>query len=80
MAAPEAFGFLGAEPAGLVVDRGRLEVPAGEAFSMVGGDITVTADNNGLFSGGEDGTVRAEAGCGSRRAGMQESSTLSGRR
>jgi filamentous hemagglutinin family protein len=50
-AAPEAFGFLGAEPGDLAVDRSRLSVPAGEALSLVGGDLTVTA-----------GTIRAETG------------------
>ena len=42
VAAPEQFGFLGAEPAGITVDRSALEVPAGEALSLVGGDSLST--------------------------------------
>jgi filamentous hemagglutinin family protein len=62
VAPPDAFGFLGATPTDIAVDRGRLSVPVGEALSLVGGDITVSGGNNGAASGGEAGTVRAEAG------------------
>jgi filamentous hemagglutinin family protein len=41
VAAPEAFGFLGPTPAPILVDRSTLQVPPGEALSLVGGDITV---------------------------------------
>jgi large exoprotein involved in heme utilization and adhesion len=44
VAAPEAFGFLGPRPAAIAVDGGGiLEVPGGEALSLVGGDVAVTA-------------------------------------
>jgi filamentous hemagglutinin family protein len=41
VAAPEAFGFLGAKPAGITVDHGTLGVPLGKTLSLVGGDIDV---------------------------------------
>jgi filamentous hemagglutinin family protein len=41
VAAPEAFGFLGADAGGISVDRGRLEVGTGETLSLVGGPIMV---------------------------------------
>jgi filamentous hemagglutinin family protein len=41
VAAPEAFGFLRARPAGITVDHGTLEVPSGNALSLVGGDLDV---------------------------------------
>jgi filamentous hemagglutinin family protein len=62
VAPPEAFGFLGTEPGAIKVDRSTLVVPAGKAFSIVGGDVTIDGGNNGAVSGGDDGTVRAEAG------------------
>jgi filamentous hemagglutinin family protein len=63
VAAPQAFGFLGGgEPGAIAVDRGRLEVPAGEALSLVGGDVTVDAGGDGLLDGGEAGLVRARSG------------------
>ncbi|MEE9355358.1 MAG: filamentous hemagglutinin N-terminal domain-containing protein [Methylococcaceae bacterium] len=43
-ALPEAFGFLGENPAGISVTGGNnttLEVPNGEMISLVGGDITI---------------------------------------
>ena len=58
VAAPEAFGFLGGRPESVMVDRSTLEVPAGESFSIVGGDITIDGGN----SGGEQGRILAEAG------------------
>ena len=58
VAAPKAFGFLGAAPRPILVDRSRLEVPANESFSIVGGDITI----DGGDSGGELGRIEAEAG------------------
>jgi hypothetical protein len=62
VAGPEAFGFLGPDPAPIAVDRSTLEVPAGETFSIVGGEITIDGGNNGFASGGEAGAARAEAG------------------
>ncbi len=41
-AAPAAFGFLGANPAGITVNDSTLAVPTGETLSLVGGDITIT--------------------------------------
>jgi len=41
VAAPEAFGFLGSSPAAMTVDRSVLEVPSGQALSLVGGDIEI---------------------------------------
>ena len=57
VAAPEAFGFLGAAPSAISVDRSTLEVPAGEALSIIGGDITIDGSNSG-----DQGILRAEAG------------------
>jgi filamentous hemagglutinin family protein len=48
---PEAFGFLGANPAPITVDASFLQVVPGEALSLVGGDVDV---------GRAD--IRAEAG------------------
>ena len=58
VAAPEAFGFLGGRPGNIVVDRSTLAVPAGESFSLVGGDIMI----DGGISGGGQGRIAAEAG------------------
>jgi filamentous hemagglutinin family protein len=44
VAAPEAFGFLGANPAGISADRSYLEVPEGATLSFVGGDIDYQGD------------------------------------
>jgi filamentous hemagglutinin family protein len=66
VAAPEAFGFLGAKPAGIDIDRSVLKVRKGEALSITAGDITIRgSDDNNLVRdglGGEPGTVRARAG------------------
>jgi filamentous hemagglutinin family protein len=66
VAAPEAFGFLRAGPAGITVDRSLLEVPQGKALSLVGGNIAIRGDNDGdrnIYGfADEPGTVRAEAG------------------
>jgi filamentous hemagglutinin family protein len=66
VAAPEAFGFLGARPAGITVDRSVLEVPTGKALSLVGGDLAIRGNNDGIVNDtrrtDEPGTVRAPAG------------------
>src|SRR5919109_1856220 len=52
VAPPEAFGFLGErQPAGIVVQGSRLQVPAGEKLSVVGGDIQI-ADGSLYAPGG----------------------------
>jgi filamentous hemagglutinin family protein len=43
VAAPEAFGFLGAAPAAITVDRSTLAVDEGQAFSIVGGSLSLSA-------------------------------------
>ncbi len=53
IARPEAFGFLSGKPAPIVVDRSHLEVPTGEAFSIIAGDITVTDRNEDAADFGE---------------------------
>jgi filamentous hemagglutinin family protein len=60
-AAPEAFGFLGAPPGAITVDRSLLQVPTGQALSLVGGDITIQGDAAAVDLGGP-GTLHAEAG------------------
>jgi hypothetical protein len=40
-APPEAFGFLGENPAGISVQGSFLQVPAGETLSVVGGDVQI---------------------------------------
>jgi filamentous hemagglutinin family protein len=60
VAAPEAFGFLRAKPAGISVKESVLDVKARKALSLVGGDITVRGNGNGAAD--EPGTVRARAG------------------
>lgn len=59
VAAPEAFGFLGGETGGIDVDvTGRaLTSRPFERFSLVGGDISIHAGENG-----ETGTLRAPNG------------------
>src|ERR671923_742537 len=52
VAPPEAFGFLGErQPAGIAVQGSRLQVPAGETLSVVGGDIRI-ADGSLYAPGG----------------------------
>ncbi len=41
MAQPEAFGFLSETPADITVNGSSLQVPEGEALSLVGGDIRI---------------------------------------
>jgi large exoprotein involved in heme utilization and adhesion len=54
VAPPEAFGFLGSTDGRILVDQSVLEVPAGKAFSIVGGNIDI--------AGGPEGFIAAEAG------------------
>jgi filamentous hemagglutinin family protein len=63
VAAPQAFGFLRARPAPIDVNRGMVEVPKGEALSLVGGDVTVRGESGGAVNfGNGPGTARAPAG------------------
>jgi filamentous hemagglutinin family protein len=66
VAPPAAFGFLGAKPGGITVDQSVLEVPEGKALSLVGGDITVRGNHDGVANStglaDEPGTMRAKAG------------------
>jgi filamentous hemagglutinin family protein len=62
VAEPGAFGFLGSKPGAIAVDRSTLEVPKGEALSLVGGDVTITAGNKGAVGGGAAGVVLAPSG------------------
>ena len=69
MAPPEAFGFLGADPAPITVDTSFLEVVPGEALSIVGGDIDVSgalllapAGEISLLALGEPGAARLSDG------------------
>ncbi|MEK0082333.1 filamentous hemagglutinin N-terminal domain-containing protein [Benzoatithermus flavus] len=66
VAAPQAFGFLGARPAPVTVDRSVLDVPEGQALSLTGGDVTIRGNSDGIANGtefaDEPGTVRARAG------------------
>jgi filamentous hemagglutinin family protein len=41
VAPPAAFGFLGANPAGISVSRSELAVPEGQTLSLVGGDVAI---------------------------------------
>ena len=41
VAAPESFGFLGADPAGITISGSELAVGEGETLSVVGGDIDI---------------------------------------
>jgi filamentous hemagglutinin family protein len=50
VAAPEAFGFLGADPAPILVGGSTLEVPGGDALSLVGGEITVIGSEDSIVS------------------------------
>jgi len=65
VAPPAAFGFLGARPAGIDVNRSVLKVRKGEALSLVGGDLEVAGNSAGPAHdglGGKPGTVRAPGG------------------
>ncbi len=44
VAQPSAFGFLGAVPAPISIDRSVLEVPVGQTISIVGGDLSIRND------------------------------------
>ena len=50
MAPPEAFGFLGPNPAKIAINQSFLEVFDDESFSLVGGDIEIAGDGS-PFSG-----------------------------
>ncbi|MFA7061025.1 MAG: filamentous hemagglutinin N-terminal domain-containing protein [Pedobacter sp.] len=41
---PSAFGFLGANPSPISIDRSHLAVPEGKTLSIIGGDIAITND------------------------------------
>jgi large exoprotein involved in heme utilization and adhesion len=41
VAAPEAFGFLGGDPADIAVDNSTIRVPGDEPLSIVGGHLSV---------------------------------------
>jgi large exoprotein involved in heme utilization and adhesion len=43
-APPEAFGFLGSNPAGISLDKSGLAVPSEETVSLLGGDIEISGD------------------------------------
>jgi filamentous hemagglutinin family protein len=66
VAPPQAFGFLGAKPAGITVDRSMmLQVGKGKTLSLVGGDIEVAggrleapAGTVALAAAGAAGAVR----------------------
>jgi filamentous hemagglutinin family protein len=47
-AAPEAFGFLNANPASILIDRSDLSLPEGENLSLVGGDITIQGEGGDI--------------------------------
>jgi filamentous hemagglutinin family protein len=47
-AAPAAFGFLGANPAGITVNDSSLQTLPGERLALVGGDITIEGTSSGL--------------------------------
>ncbi|MGH9199590.1 MAG: filamentous hemagglutinin N-terminal domain-containing protein, partial [Acidimicrobiia bacterium] len=61
-APPEAFGFLGDNPAAINVIRSDLEVPAGERLSLVGGNVFVTSGRLAAPSGRIDLVSVASAG------------------
>jgi filamentous hemagglutinin family protein len=65
VAEPRAFGFLGARPAAIGVDRSVLRVGKGEALSLAGGALTVRGRRGGAGNdgqGNQPGTLRARAG------------------
>ncbi len=43
---PTAFGFLGSNPAEIIVRGSMLEVPEGKTLSLVGGDIEISGSNS----------------------------------
>jgi hypothetical protein len=63
VARPEAFGFLGGRPAAITANGAFLSVPAGEAMSLVGGDIAINASQ--LSAGGGTVTLAGLGGAGS---------------
>ena len=46
VAAPSAFGFLRANPAGIAIEGSHLEVPEGKTLSLVGGNMTIVGDGD----------------------------------
>src|SRR3954452_10176930 len=54
VAPPEAFGFLDRPPGRIAVDQSQLQLNAGKALSLVGGDLD--------FAGGASGTLSAPGG------------------
>ncbi|MGK5094231.1 filamentous hemagglutinin N-terminal domain-containing protein [Deltaproteobacteria bacterium TL4] len=45
-APPSAFGFLDNTPASITIQGAQLSVPEGQAFSIIGGDLSVLQDTN----------------------------------
>jgi filamentous hemagglutinin family protein len=70
VAPPEAFGFLGTDPASITVNQGVLAVPVGEALSIVGGDIDAARAGIGAAAGRI--TLSAVGGPGEARLGDGE--------
>jgi filamentous hemagglutinin family protein len=62
MAPPSAFGFLNANPAGIAIDESILEMPEGQTFSMVGGDITIHGDPTLSSNEPAEGHISAPGG------------------
>ena len=60
VAAPESFGFLGADPAAVVVNGSQLAVDEGETLSIVGGDVDI--ESGVLVTGGGELNVLAAGG------------------
>ena len=75
-AAPEAFGFLGAEPGALTLDHSHLEVGVGKTLSLVGGDIEINGPG-ALVEGGRV-EVTALAAPGEVRAADSSPTTAAG--
>jgi filamentous hemagglutinin family protein len=61
VAAPAAFGFLGANPAPITIRGSSLQVPAGQAVSVVGGDIDIIG-NGGPITDATVPTLLAPSG------------------
>ncbi|MGH1481697.1 MAG: filamentous hemagglutinin N-terminal domain-containing protein [Geminicoccales bacterium] len=51
VAAPESFGFLGADPAGITIAGSQLSVGDGETLSVVGGDVDIASAGLGTAGG-----------------------------